>query len=161
MNANAFRHVYDYHFSENRKLWDSCIMPLSQEQFTQAVAYSVGSVRNQIVHLISVDDSWFSALRGLEIPNMLDPDDFNERQVIRAYWDKVEQTMRAYLAGLSDEALAEKPFEGEDEDVSVWQALWQVANHGTDHRAQLLRILHDLGVKTESQDYIFYVYDHP
>jgi uncharacterized damage-inducible protein DinB len=39
--------------------------------------------------------------------------------------------------------------------------LLQVANHGTDHRAQLLRLLNDLGVKTVSQDYIFYAYDHP
>ena len=29
MNANAFRHFYDYHFTENRKIWDSCITPLS------------------------------------------------------------------------------------------------------------------------------------
>jgi uncharacterized damage-inducible protein DinB len=39
--------------------------------------------------------------------------------------------------------------------------LLQVANHGTDHRAQVLRLLKDLGIKTVSQDYIFYAYDHP
>ena len=38
--------------------------------------------------------------------------------------------------------------------------LLHVANHGTDHRAQILRVLHDLGVQTTSQDLIFYVYDH-
>jgi uncharacterized damage-inducible protein DinB len=36
MNADAFRHFYDYHFAENRKIWDM-IMSLSQEQFTQPV----------------------------------------------------------------------------------------------------------------------------
>jgi hypothetical protein len=39
--------------------------------------------------------------------------------------------------------------------------LLHVGNHGTDHRAQLLRLLNDLGVTTVSRDYIFYVYDHP
>jgi hypothetical protein len=29
------------------------------------------------------------------------------------------------------------------------------------YRAQLLGLLNDLGVKTVSQDYIFYAYDHP
>lgn len=29
MNANAFRHFYDYHFTENRKIWDSYVMTLS------------------------------------------------------------------------------------------------------------------------------------
>ncbi|MGB5844350.1 MAG: DinB family protein, partial [Anaerolineales bacterium] len=67
MNANAFRHFYDYHFNENRKIWDTYITSLPHEQFNQNVDYSYGSVRNQIVHLMSVDDIWFSGLRGVEI----------------------------------------------------------------------------------------------
>ena len=43
MNDNAFRHFYDYHFSENRTLWDSYVTQLSHEQFTQSIAYSHGS----------------------------------------------------------------------------------------------------------------------
>ena len=42
------------------------VTPLSHEQFTQHVDYSHGSVRDQIVHLMSVDDVWFSELRGVE-----------------------------------------------------------------------------------------------
>ncbi len=162
MNADAIRHLYNYHFTENRITWDKYIVPLSQEHFTQPSDYSVGSVRNQIVHLMSVDDIWFSGIRGLEIPAWLNPADFDDRNVIRAHWDKLEQMMRDYLAKLQDDMLLEKPFaEGEDKDLILWQVLMQVINHGTDHRAQLLRLLHDLGVKTVSQDYIFYVYDHP
>ncbi len=162
MNANAFRHFYDYHFTENRKIWDSYVTPLSQEQFTQAVNYSRGSVRDQIVHLMGVDDAWFSGLRGVAIPELLNPANLNDRKIIRARWDKVEQNMRDYLARLRDDMLFEKPFaEGEDKDLILWQVLLHVVNHGTDHRAQILRLLNDLGVKTTSQDYIFYVYDHP
>ena len=161
MNANAFRHFYNYHFTENRKIWDTYITSLSQEQFTQNVGYSHGSVRNQIVHLMSVDDTWFSGLRGVEIPESLNPADFDDRKIIRARWDNVEKNMRDYLAKLRDDMLLEKPFaEGEDKDLILWQVLLHVVNHGTDHRAQLLRLLNDLGVKTTSQDYIFYVYDH-
>jgi uncharacterized damage-inducible protein DinB len=62
---------------------------------------------------------------------------------------------------LRDHMLFEKPFtDGEDPDLMLWQALLHVANHGTDHRAQILRLLNDLGVKTTSQDYIFYIYNH-
>lgn len=160
MNANAFCQFYDYHFSENRKTWDSYVMQLSDEQFTQPVDYSRGSVRDQILHLISCDDAWFSGLRGVEIPEDLNPADFHDRESIRAHWDKVEQTMRDYLAELRDDMLFDKPLEGEDKDLIVWQVLLHVINHGTDHRAQLLRLLNDLGVKTSSQDYIFYVYEH-
>ncbi len=162
MNSNAFRHFYDYHFAENRSLWDSYIVSLSFEQFTQAVGYSHGSVRDQILHLMNVDDAWFSGLRGIENPDSYNPADFDDREIIRTHWDKVEKNMREYLANLQEEMLTEKPFaDGEDKDLILWQVLLHVANHGTDHRAQLLRVLNDMGVKTTSQDYIFYVYDHP
>lgn len=162
MNANAFRHFYDYHFAENRSLWDSYIVSLSFEQFTQAVGYSHGSVRDQVLHLMNVDDAWFSGLRGIENPDSYNPADFDDREIIRTHWDKVEKNMREYLANLQEEMLSEKPFaDGEDKDLILWQVLLHVANHGTDHRAQLLRVLNDMGVKTTSQDYIFYVYDHP
>jgi uncharacterized damage-inducible protein DinB len=135
--------------------------PLSQEQFTQPVDYSHGSVRDQIVHLMSVDEAWFSDLRGVDIPEPLDPAHLNDRERIRAHWDNVEQMMREYLAALRDDMLFDKPLAGEDKNLILWQVLLHVVNHGTDHRAQLLRVLHDLGVKTTSQDYIFYVYDNP
>jgi uncharacterized damage-inducible protein DinB len=162
MNANAFRHFYDYHFTENRKIWESYVTQLSPEQFTQAVGYSHGSVRDQIVHLMSVDELWFSELRSVEPSEPFPPAHVDDREIIRTHWDSVEQRMRAYLAELRDEMLFAKPIEEpeEDKDLSVWQVLLHVVNHGTDHRAQVLRLLNDLGVKTTSQDYIFYVYDH-
>jgi uncharacterized damage-inducible protein DinB len=159
MNADAFRHFYNYHFAENRQMWETYVSRLSQEQFTEPASYSHGSVRDQIVHLISVDDTWFCGLRGADIPEPLAPADFGDRDRLRAEWDRVEEGMRAYLDGLTDEMLLNTPLEGEDENLIVWQVLLHVVNHGTDHRAQILRLLNDLGFKTVSQDYIFYVYE--
>ena len=161
MNADLFRHFYAYHFSENRTLWDQFIMPLTQEQFEQPVDYSQGSVRNQLVHLMEVDEAWFSDLRGVQIPESPDFTAINDRAQIRAHWDTVEQFMRDYLADLQDDMLLEKPLQGEDENLFLWQVLLHVVNHGTDHRAQVRRVLHDLGVRTPPQDYIFYTYEHP
>ncbi len=162
MNADAFRHLFDYHFSQNRETWDSYIAPLTDAQFTREAGYSAGSVRNQVVHLAAVDDAWFGDLRRDGPSDSPDPDTLLDRDSIRAYWDAVEKRMREYLAALRDDMLLEKPFaEGEDKDLILWQVLVHVTNHGTDHRAQLLRLLNDLGVKTVSQDYIFYAYDHP
>lgn len=160
MNADAFRHLYNYHFTENRKIWDRYIGSLSQDQFVQDIDYSVGSVRNQIVHLINVDNAWFSDLRGITEPKFLDAN-VNDRAIIRAHWDDVEQQMRDYLATLRDDMLFSKPLTNEeDKDLILWQVLLHVANHGTDHRAQLLRLLNDLGCKTEAQDYVFYLMEN-
>lgn len=161
MNADAFRHFYEYHFAANRHIWDHYITPLTQEQFTQPVRYAHGSAREQVIHLMQVDEAWFSDLRGVEPPE-LPAAALTDRPTIRAYWDAVEQDMRAYLADLRDEMLFTKPIPaGEDKDLILWQILLHVVNHGTDHRAQVLRMLSDLGVATGPQDYIFYVYDNP
>jgi uncharacterized damage-inducible protein DinB len=162
MNANAFRHFFNYHFAINRFIWDEYIVPLSAEKFIQGSGYSHGSVRAQVVHLMTVDEAWFSGLRDVNFPGEFPSVDIDDRPAIRARWDIVEQEMRGYLAGLRDDMLDKKPFpEGEDENLILWQVLLHVVNHGTDHRAQLLRLLNDLGVQTTSQDYIFYVYEQP
>lgn len=156
MDANAFRHFYNYHFAENRKIWDSDISQLSDAQFDQDLNYSHGSVRAQICHLISVDDVWFSDLRGVE--SQPDPAKLPDRASIRTHWDRVEENMRSYLSALQDDMLSTKPLSGEDKDLLLWQILLHVVNHGTDHRAQLLRLLNDLGIETAYQDYVFYTY---
>jgi len=162
MNADAFRHFYEYHFTENRKIWDSYVTQLSYEQFTQPVNYSRGSVRDQVVHLIEAEDLWFSELRGVQPLEPPPPANFDDRNNIRAHWNSVEKRMRAYLAELRDDMLFDRPIKEpeEDKNLIVWQVLLHVVNHATDHRAQLLRLLNDLGLKTTSQDYIFYVFDN-
>ena len=116
MNAQAFRHFYDYHFSENRKLWDRYVSQLSDEQFSQQATYSHGSVRDQFVHLMSVDEVWFSELRGVEPSELTSSANLADRDVIRTHWDKLEQHMREYLAALRDEMLFDTPIEEPDED---------------------------------------------
>ena len=160
MFADAVRHLFDYHFAENRTAWDAAAT-LSDDDFAREAGYSHGSVRNQVVHLMDVDEAWFGDLGAVTLPEGPGSDTL-DRPGIRARWDEIERQQRAWLASLTDEALGRKPIaEGEDKDLLLWQILLHVANHGTDHRAQLLRLLNDLGVETTSQDYIFYVYDHP
>ena len=160
MNADAFRHLYAYHFSENHTLW-SLLARLPYEWFIQDARYSVGSLRQQVVHLMRVDEVWFCELRGVEPPLAYQPTAEDDRAVIRARWDAIEAQMRAYLAQLRDDMLFARPIvePAEDKDLTVWQVLIHVVNHGTDHRAQMLRALHDFGVETTSQDYIFFAYE--
>jgi uncharacterized damage-inducible protein DinB len=115
-----------------------------------------------MIHLMSVDEVWFDELRGAAPSDPLPPADLGDRERIRAHWDSVKQNMRDYLAELQDDMLFAKPIKEpeEDQDLIVWQVLLHVVNHGTDHRAQILRTLHDIGFETMSQDYIFYAYEN-
>ena len=75
---------------------------------------------------------------------------------MRAKWDAVESEMQASLDSLTDMRLQEA-FSG---DMLVWEVLFHVLNHGTDHRAQVLSMLNQQhGVKTFPQDYVFFIWD--
>jgi uncharacterized damage-inducible protein DinB len=112
---------------------------------------------------MNAEDIWFSELRNGDPLEPYHPADFDDRSHIRQRGDRIDQNTRDDLAGLQDDMLLTRPITNndEDKDLILWQVLIHVVNHGTDHLAQILRILHDLGVKTGSQDYIFYVYEHP
>jgi uncharacterized damage-inducible protein DinB len=153
MNADQFRQLYDYHFTVNRRVWDKCVMSLTDEQFQQDLPYSLGSIHRQTVHMMSIDERWFSGLRGLALPDFLKAEDYPNRPAVRSYWDKVESQMRQYLDGLADHQLV-APLE----NLQVWQVLIHVVNHGTDHRAQVLAMLNSLGVTTFPQDLVFHLW---
>jgi uncharacterized damage-inducible protein DinB len=164
MNADAFRRLYDYHFAMNRRLMHHAT-ELSDEDFDRPHPYSHGSVRNQVWHMMTVDEGWFTQLRGDEWPDYLMPDAPQpewSRAQIRERWDDVERRMRDFLGGIKDDQLVEHPWtEGEDKDLVLWEVLFHVVNHGTDHQAQTQRLLTDLGVTTYPIDYVFFAYDDP
>ncbi len=84
MNADAFRHFYQYHFSENRKLWDGYISELTPEHFLCFDEYSKGSIRNQVAHLMNVDDAWFKGLQGNHDETSLETEEIDDRIPLRA-----------------------------------------------------------------------------
>ena len=155
MNADNFRALFDYHFRLNRVIWSYSIVPLTEEQFLQPSDYSIGSVHNQLVHMLNVDNAWFSDLRGETLVEDLERDSQHSREEIRALWDELEGKIREYLATLTDDMLDQVLLEADP--YPLWQVLLHVVNHGTDHRAQLLAQLHQVGGKTLPQDYVFYL----
>jgi uncharacterized damage-inducible protein DinB len=107
-----------------------------------------------MVHLMNIDQRWFCGLRGEPVPGFANFEDYgSDRAKLRAQWDAVEALQRDYLANVTDERLGELY----EEPLKVWQVLMHVLNHGTDHRAQILRALHELGAPTFAQDYFFYL----
>jgi uncharacterized damage-inducible protein DinB len=156
MNAEDFRSLYEFHITRNHEIWN-CVTALSTDQFKQEINYSIGSIRNQCVHLLNVDERWFSGFYGDEVPGWYDAREYKSFEGVREKWDQVENYMRAYLKKLTDEKLQGEFMPG----VKCWQILYHVLNHGTDHRAQILAGLDSLGAPTFAQDYFFYAAGMP
>ncbi len=156
MDVEIFHTIYDYHYRRFRKIWDS-IMSLSEAQFVQNIPYSIGSLRNHMVHVIDDDLGWISLLEGQDRPQQLHPEDFLTRADVRAKYDTVETYVLNFIHAIDETMLHQEfvwnaPMTSTPQRVIGWQVLLHVVNHGTDHRAQVLRVLHDLGAPTFDQD---------
>jgi len=163
MNADMLRTLYAYHFALHRRVWE-CIDHLTDEQFVAPVEYSLGSVRNHMVHLASVEERWLARMAGTPVPERLAYEDYPTRAAARARWEEVEAHFKSFLDGLSDDDLSRVVTytisrRAEPVTSALWEILLHVVNHGTDHRAQVLPILHRAGAPTLEQDFMIYLWD--
>jgi uncharacterized damage-inducible protein DinB len=144
-------------------MWD-CVMQLSQEDFLKPLTFSIGSIHIQCAHTMGVEYWWLGFLRTRELVFLTEEEvmAYTDRLALRKRWDEVTAVNKAYVASLTDDELKRlvKPeFWDEDEaPISVAQALTQVANHSTDHRAQIMAMLHTLGGIGVGQDFLSYLH---
>jgi len=160
MDKQSIQKLYDYHYGMWDKVWD-CVLELTEEQFVAESDYSWRSVRNHLVHSISTDNRWLARVQLSEIPARLEPVDYPNYDVLRVKWNEIRDRVLGYLASLSDDDLqeiitVELPHRNVKFQHKRWEILAHVANHGTDHRAQTLARLHELGAMTIEQDMIIY-----
>lgn len=157
MRPNEIKTFFDYNFWAFERVWD-CIMQLTDEQFAQPIDYSTGSIREHVVHMASAIHRRMYQMEGQTIPHHLSPDGFPTRKSVKSRWDEVRNEVYEYLSTLSEADLDGKVQGTSHETGSVvenprWEILLHVVNHATDHRSQILAILHHhFGVKTIGQD---------
>ncbi|GAB1420294.1 hypothetical protein MASR2M15_03840 [Anaerolineales bacterium] len=161
MNPEALQDFFNYQFWAYERLWD-CISFLNDEEFVQGIDYSVGSIRNHLVHVISATNRWFQRLEGQTPTERLNPDDFATIEACHQAWNHYKNNWQTYLDSLTTESLL-KPVEWSvrDDDVRetvLWELLLHVANHMGDHRVQILVMLHTrYQAPTFEQDFLFYL----
>jgi len=162
MQPNEVRTLFEYGYWAFDKIWN-CVMQLSDDQFVQELGYSRGSTRNQIVHMMSATRRWIIRLNGSEMVPHLAFDDFATRAATKAKWNELRAEAMAYISSLTETDLDstifwQLPDRGMSAENARWEILLHVANHATDHRAQILAMLNQhFGIETMEQDFLFYL----
>jgi len=162
MKPNEIRTFFDYNFWAFERVWE-CISQISDEQFIEEIDYSTGSIRNLVVHIMSANRNWVSRLQGIEMPSRLVFEDFDALSKTKAKWDELRKEFLDYVDSLTQDQLEETAnwellARGLKLTNLRWEILLHIANHATDHRAQILAILHHhFHVKTVEQDMILYL----
>jgi uncharacterized damage-inducible protein DinB len=159
MTPEYFKAMYDYHYWANDRILKQ-VEKVSDADFVKPMSKGYGALGTVLVHMIAAEWVWRSRWDGVSPTEMLDAKDLPTLGAIRLRWRDEEKKMRARLAELTDSELPRviryKNTRGEDLARPLWQVLAQVANHGTQHRAEAAAMLTDLGFSPGNLDLTIY-----
>ncbi len=152
--------MIDYNSWANQQVWN-CIQSLSDEQFNQAHDYSTGSVYEQTYHLMSTDYWTLTMLKGSDGSDVPKKQDYTTREAIWSKWQEIDQAYHDWLETATDDELNGEIGFQETEDLNVAgtraEYLMIIENHTTNHRAQILALIDQLGGETCEMGMYFYI----
>src|SRR4051812_11312843 len=101
MTVADLQTAFDYAYWANRKLF-AVLSQLTEEEFTQNVAGSYGSIRNTLVHTLSAEWGWLARCGGLERGPQLKAENYSTFEALQEEWTRIEGSLREFLETLKD-----------------------------------------------------------
>ena len=146
--------MIEYHIAAIRKTWDVIDSMVEEREFLQEFGFSWDSIRNEMVHVASVDRRWLAGLMEQDVPAHVEFETLADRASARIFAESVLQSLHDYCSTLTEAEIGKTPGKLPG---SRWQILLHIVNHGTDHRARVLAMLERLGKPQFDQDYIYFL----
>jgi uncharacterized damage-inducible protein DinB len=129
------------------------------------LGYSLGSIRNIVIHLISAQRRWLCRLREAPLAAHLPFEAYPSRKLVRLEWQVAREECLQYLASLTSADLAQAVTytianRCVETSTTRWEILVHLVNHATDHRSQILALLNSqFGIATPEHDFIIYLWE--
>ncbi|MEL6270721.1 MAG: DinB family protein, partial [Chloroflexota bacterium] len=148
VSADIIRQLFSYDIYMTSQLVSEGMAGLNDGQLDKNFGYSHGNVRAQLAHVLVAGRYWLERAFDTEIDGTV---------------NAIFGAMSEYGDAVTDKALMlpveYKTGAGVSAANMRWEMLWNLVNHGTDHRAQTLAMLHELGAPTFEQDLMIYFWE--
>ncbi len=162
MNKNDLLILYNYNYWANDLILNSAAK-VSQEQYTAPFPnLSYSSLRGTLIHTLRAEIIWrMRCANGVSPSGQAVETDLQTVADLQAFWKAEEKTMRAFLAGLSDDQLQGRvsytSTKGVPYENVLWQILVHVVNHGTQTRSEAAIALTAYGQSPGDLDLILFL----
>jgi len=162
MTPESIRTLFDYSGWAFERVW-ACVLQLTDDQFVQPIAAGEWSIRDHSVHLSGSMIRIMARSQAVEPPPQLAFEDYPTPASARAKWDETHAVLLEYIGSLDQSQFDEVvewaiPTRGIRCACPRWAILLHLANHATDHHAQILTLLRrEFGIATVEQDLILYL----
>ena len=136
--------LFSHNLWANLHLLDRCAA-LSSEQFDAAISGAYGSIRDTLQHIVMAERLYFSLISTGQRPGR--PKDAPSLTLT-----EMVESVRATGAGLIEWAPIVQAGQVDCEGTPATIILTQAINHATEHRAQIMTILTQLGIQPPELD---------
>jgi uncharacterized damage-inducible protein DinB len=159
MNLADYRRLFAYDVWANRVLLDAA-EALGEETWTQSIASSFSSLRATFAHIAGAETVCLQRWMGEKSAGVPAWYESPSVAVLRDVFDGVEKQRREFLDGLAEADLARmldyNNIKGEACRYALGDTLFQVVNHATYHRGQVVTQLRQLGAHPPATDFIVF-----
>lgn len=156
MTLSELKLLHAYNAWADNRIFEA-LTHLPQEQYTQDMKGSHGSIHSTLVHMVGAEKVWLERFQGAA-QQFLSEDPPKSLAELRTIWERVGYDTAKWLGTLNDKKLQETftmtTLKGDVFTHVYWQAFHHVVNHSTYHRGQIVTMLRQLGVKPPGTDLI-------
>lgn len=148
-NLNPLVVLFRHNLWANLRLIDACAA-LDEDQLNMSAVGVYGSIYDTLRHIVGAEQHYLILFTARQPELRLRREESPELAVIREQARQTGERLIAYAAGV---APADVAYEDDDEDENlVWPIpagflLNQAINHATEHRAQVMTMLTQLGIE--------------
>ena len=163
MNKQDILFIYEYNYWANKRILEATAK-VSEQQLLAPASFPFGGLHGTLLHILDSEWAWRALFQNIESASDLRAEEYATLTALRARWQEEESTMRAYLAGLSDEDMESHlrytTDSGIKRDRILWHCLLHVVNHGTQHRSESAALLTDAGQSPGDLDFTVFLNDY-
>jgi len=160
MILELLHNLYDYNAWANARILDTAAQ-LSPGQLRAEANSNFGSVHGTLVHIMSAQWVWLARWQGNSPSAMLDPQTFDNLEVIHNRWEQIERETKEFVSACTQADLARiveyVNFQGERWAYPLWQQMVHQVNHATQHRSEAAMIMSQWGHSPGWLDLLYFV----
>jgi len=158
MNKSDISALIVYNFWADERIFSTCEQ-ITTEEFTRKIVPNPGwdSLRGILVHVVDAEYGWRLNLEAQDASEILEEGDFANASELRSRWNAEHAAWLKYEAGLREDVLNAS----HEKSLKVWQVIFHVVNHGTQHRGEAAAILTGFNHSPGELDFDTFLSEHP
>lgn len=139
----------------DEKIWE-IVNTLSDEEFSQTIDEKSGSIRDKYLHMAHGHSQWYYRWIDKK-PEELEYDNL-EREALFSFLPRINGLIMDLIQGNGFDA-AKVPSSAGEIYLTMEEMVFNIINHATYHRGQIVTMLRCLGKEVTATDYMPYLID--